>query len=64
MGPKNVGVHKNFWVINKGPLKDYVLLLRGGGEVTKSYQRKLAILGETKVDPHWVQDPPWPFNGP
>ena len=20
--------------------------------------------GETKVDPHWVQDPPWSFNGP
>ena len=20
--------------------------------------------GETKVDPHWVQNPPWSFNGP
>ena len=20
--------------------------------------------GDTKVNPHWVQDPPWPFNGP
>ena len=20
--------------------------------------------GETKVDPHWAQDPPWSFNGP
>ena len=20
--------------------------------------------GETNVDPHWVQDPPWSFNGP
>ena len=20
--------------------------------------------GETKVDPHWVKDPPWSFNGP
>ena len=20
--------------------------------------------GDTKVNPHWVQDPPWSFNGP
>ena len=49
-------------------------LIRGGGG-KYAPQRKLAIFLhcmqqkwdqgplETKVDPHWVQDPPWSFNG-
>ena len=36
------------------------------GNIFAFYATKMGSMdsGETKIDPHWVKDPPWSFNGP
>ena len=77
MGPRDFGDTKRSTLIGSrtclGPSMDPAMALQytklGSlyiGYIFSFYATKMGsrYSGETKVDPHRVQDPPWSFNGP